>query len=68
MQDLDLPDNVKMTFPTKGKIMIFNIQVIPDDEDCLWKGAKYDFTITVPGTYPHDAPKAHCNTKVMNAT
>ena len=33
-------------------------------EECLWQGGKYEFTVTVPKTYPHTAPKAHCNTPV----
>ena len=60
--ELDLPRHVEITFPDPDNIMKFHAKVDLSKEDCLWKGATYHFTVTVPPNYPHDPPKAHCDT------
>ena len=46
--------------------MKFEVFVDLTKEACYWKGGKYKFTITVPPTYPHDAPKCHCDTQIYH--
>ena len=33
-------------------------------EEGFWLGGKFEFSLDIPKTYPHEAPKVHCNTKV----
>ena len=42
----------------------FDLDVCPDSG--FWAGAKYNFTINIPGNYPHEAPKVNCNTKIYH--
>ncbi len=37
-------------------------------EDGFWAGGAFKFTMTMPKSYPHDAPKVHCDTKVRAPT
>lgn len=60
--ELDLPSHAEINFPEQGNIMKFELFVDLTKEECLWKGAKYKFTITVPANYPHEPPKCHCDT------
>jgi ubiquitin-conjugating enzyme E2 M len=46
--------------------MKFNLKVDLTKEECLWKGATYHFTVTVPNNYPHDPPKVHCDTLIYH--
>ena len=62
--EIDLPDHAKVHFPDLKNILEFKVQIDLTKEDCLWKGGIYDFTVTIPKTYPHSAPKAHCDTPV----
>ena len=32
----------------------------------MWRGGVYNFTIDIPFNYPHEAPKAHCNTPIYH--
>lgn len=60
--ELDLPTHAKVTFPDDNDIMKFEVSVDLTKEECLWKGGKYKFTVQVSANYPHEAPKAHCDT------
>jgi ubiquitin-conjugating enzyme E2 M len=60
--ELDLPTHAEINFPDSNNIMKFELFVDLTKEECLWKGAKYKFTITVLPNYPHDPPKCHCET------
>lgn len=64
--ELDLPSHAEINFPDPNNIMKFELFVDLTKEDCLWKGGKYKFTITVPPNYPHDAPKCHCETQIYH--
>ena len=46
--------------------MKFEITVDLTQTICLWKGGKYKFTFNVLRTYPHDAPKCHCDTPIYH--
>ena len=60
--ELDLPTHSQVIFPDESNIMKFEVYVDLFREECLWKGAKYKFTVCVPPNYPHEAPKCHCDT------
>lgn len=60
--ELDLPSHAQVTFPDESNIMKFEVNVDLTKEQCLWKGAKYRFTVVVPPNYPHEPPKCHCET------
>ena len=36
------------------------------NQNCLWEGGIYVFTIVIPKLYPHTTPKAHCDTPVYH--
>jgi ubiquitin-conjugating enzyme E2 M len=46
--------------------MNFELFVDLFKEECLWKGAKYKFTVVVTPNYPHEAPKCHCETQIFH--
>ncbi len=60
--ELDLPTHAQVLFPDENTIMKFEVYVDLSREECMWKGARYKFTVTVPPNYPHDPPKCHCDT------
>lgn len=64
--ELDLPTHAEINFPDEQNIMKFELFVDLTKEECLWKGAKYKFTIAVPPNYPHEAPKCHCETQIYH--
>jgi ubiquitin-conjugating enzyme E2 M len=64
--ELDLPNHAKVDFPEDGNIMKFELQVDLTKEQCLWKGAKYKFTVQVSPNYPHEPPKCHCDTMIYH--
>lgn len=64
--ELDLPSHAQVHFPDDTNIMKFEVLVDLTKEQCLWKGAKYKFTVTVPPNYPHDPPKCHCETLIYH--
>ena len=64
--ELDLPALVKVNFPDKTSQMKFNVTVDLKKEECMWRGGAYEFTIEIPFNYPHEAPKAHCNTPIYH--
>ena len=66
IQELDLPSHAKAVFPDPQNIMRFEVYVDLTKEQCYWKGGKYKFTITVESSYPHVAPKCHCDTQIYH--
>ena len=64
--ELDLPAHAQVNFPDENNIMKFEVFVDLTKEECLWKGAKYKFTVTVLPNYPHDPPKCHCDTQIYH--
>jgi ubiquitin-conjugating enzyme E2 M len=60
--ELDLPAHAEIKFPDENNIMKFELFVDLTKEECLWKGARYKFTIVVPPNYSHEPPKCHCET------
>lgn len=39
---------------------------LDDAPPCFPRGGKFQFEFSVPETYPYDAPKVLCKTKVRN--
>tara|TARA_B110000971_G_C19739868_1_gene377003 strand:- start:36 stop:470 length:435 start_codon:yes stop_codon:yes gene_type:complete len=62
--ELDGGKVANVTFPNSNDLTLFKVRVSPDTG--YWKGAKYDFTFTIPPLYPHDAPKVHCDTQIYH--
>jgi ubiquitin-conjugating enzyme E2 M len=58
MNELDLPENVKLVLSNEQNLMNFKVTIKPDQG--YWKGAKYTFRIAVPENYPHKPPKVVC--------
>ena len=55
--EIDIPSHCTCEPDEKDPYTI-HITIDLKNEDSLWKGGKYSFTLTVPPTYPHKAPKA----------
>ena len=64
--EIDLPNHCKVHPDPGGDITKFGVSVDLTKEDCLWKGGKYEFRITIPYAYPHEAPLVHCDTPVYH--
>jgi ubiquitin-conjugating enzyme E2 M len=39
---------------------------LQEEQSSLWAGGKYKFTVNVPNSYPHEAPKCHCDTPIYH--
>lgn len=66
LQELDLPAHAAVNYPDVNNIMKFEVSVDLTKEDCIWKGGKYVFTVNIPHTYPHEAPKCLCQTQIYH--
>ena len=64
--ELDLPAHAKVVFAQDGSIMSFNVDINLKNEDCMWKGGRYNFSIEISPNYPHDAPKVKCMTQIYH--
>jgi len=64
LDELDTPAQCRLSFPTPSNIMIFVLDVRP--EEGYWKNATYRFTFTIPDLYPHEAPKVKCDTRIFH--
>jgi ubiquitin-conjugating enzyme E2 M len=64
LDELELPQQCKISFPDPNVLMKFHITITPDES--YWKGASYQFAFTVPGMYPHEAPKVKSETKIYH--
>ena len=66
LTELDSPSHAKVDFGTDGNIMSFHMTVDLTNEESIWKGGRYKFSIVVPPTYPHDPPKCMCLTQIYH--
>lgn len=64
--EIDLPPHAKVTPDPDGDITKFGVTIDLSKEDCFWKGGKYEFRVTIPFSYPHEAPKVHCDTPIYH--
>lgn len=46
-------------------IMNFNATYTPE-KDSYWYGGKYEFSISIPDSYPFNPPKVFCNTRIYH--
>ena len=66
LQDLDKPSFIEMRVDP-ANIMVFGLTMdLSREQDSLWIGGKFDFTVRVPPEYPHKAPVVHCDTDVYH--
>lgn len=66
INELDLPAHAQVVFNKDGSIMSFNVDINLKNEDCLWKGGRYLFSMEISPNYPHDAPKVKCQTQIYH--
>ena len=64
--ELDMPPMTSINFPDPSTQMKFEVVYDLTKEDSLWRGGKYKFTFTLPGEYPIQPPKAHCDTPIYH--
>ena len=64
--EIDLPKHCKVIPDPNGDVTKFGVVIDLTKEDCLWKGGKYEFKVTVPFGYPHDPPVCHCETPIYH--
>lgn len=58
-------DNIAtIEFPDPDVLTSFHVFIKPNEG--YWKGAKYQFTFSVPSDYPHKPPKVICHTKIYH--
>eukprot|EP01038_Epipyxis_sp_PR26KG_P006744 gene6744-9239_t len=62
--DLDGGKVAEVSFPNPNDLTNFYVVVSPDSG--FWSGAKYHFTFAIPASYPHEAPKVTCQTKIYH--
>ena len=62
----DIPGNVQLIFPDPNKLLDFKVKIKVNDEDSLWHGATYEFSVSVPLTYPISPPVIKCLTKIYH--
>ena len=66
LQDLDKPAFVNLTV-NPDNVMQFSLNLnLATEQDSIWMGGRYDFTVRVPNEYPHKAPVVHCDTPVYH--
>lgn len=56
--------SISVSFPDPDNLMKFKVTICPDSG--YWKGGRFVFSVAVLKSYPHDAPKVHCDTKVYH--
>ena len=66
MQELDKPSFIELQIDANN-IMTFGMTMdLSNEQDSIWQGGKYQFTITVANDYPYKAPNVHCDTPVYH--
>uniref|UniRef100_A0A061S7N2 Nedd8-conjugating enzyme ubc12-like n=1 Tax=Tetraselmis sp. GSL018 TaxID=582737 RepID=A0A061S7N2_9CHLO len=64
MSELNLSNNMSIHFPD-GKDKIMNFVVIISPDEGFYRGGSFEFSFSIPSSYPHEAPKVKCKTKVL---
>lgn len=64
INELTLPQTCKIEFPDKDDLLNFKLIVCPDEG--YYKGGRFVFNFKVGLSYPHEAPKVKCETKVYH--
>jgi len=65
MAELDLSgSSCKIHIPNKDNLKEFEVAVHP--QEGFYRGGTFNFTVSVPHTYPYDPPKVQCKTPVYH--
>eukprot|EP01112_Ceratiomyxa_fruticulosa_P012356 TRINITY_DN3414_c0_g3_i1.p1 TRINITY_DN3414_c0_g3~~TRINITY_DN3414_c0_g3_i1.p1 ORF type:complete len:231 (+),score=68.38 TRINITY_DN3414_c0_g3_i1:186-878(+) len=64
ISEIYIPPGCHISFPNTDDIMNFKLNITPGDG--MYKEATFNFSITVPVSYPYDPPKVHCDTLVYH--
>jgi len=56
--DLELPKTMKTYFPNPDDVLNFQLIITPNEG--IYKGGTFKFAISIPHSYPHEAPKVKC--------
>ncbi|KAK9918997.1 hypothetical protein WJX75_008563 [Coccomyxa subellipsoidea] len=65
ISELNLQKGMSIKFPEgKDKLLHFEITMKPDEG--IYKGGTFTFDFVIATSYPHDAPKVKCKTKVFH--
>jgi len=64
IQDLSLPETMKMQFPDPDDILNFIVTITPDEG--LYKGGSFSFTFAIGQGFPHEPPKVKCQQKIYH--
>jgi len=62
--EMSPPTGCKVEFKDPNDIMNFTLYITPNDG--MYIGATFQFSISIPNTYPYDPPKVHCDTLVYH--
>jgi ubiquitin-conjugating enzyme E2 M len=62
--EMSPPTGCKVEFKDPNDIMNFTLYITPNEG--MYVGATFTFSITIPTSYPYDAPKVHCDTLVYH--
>jgi ubiquitin-conjugating enzyme E2 M len=54
----------RVELPNKDDLLHLTVQMTP--QDGFYAGGKFDFTMDVPQSYPHEPPKVHCHTRIFH--
>jgi len=66
LSELNLGRTTTIAFPEgREKLLAFEVTIRPDEG--FHKGGSFTFSFVVAPTYPHEAPKVKCKTKVRAA-
>ena len=64
MDELELPQNIKLNLPNKDNLQQFQVLIAP--ESGYWHGATYSFNFIIPDNYPYKPPKVTCIEKIYH--
>eukprot|EP00898_Chlorokybus_atmophyticus_P002767 jgi/Chlat1/3491/Chrsp23S03680 len=65
ISELNLSHTTSINFPNgKDRLLDFEITIRP--EEGYYSAGTFIFSFTIPPTYPHEAPKVKCKTKVYH--
>ncbi|XP_078485526.1 NEDD8-conjugating enzyme Ubc12-like [Ciona intestinalis] len=64
LNELQLPKTCKTEFPDPNNLLKFKLIINPDEG--YYVGGEFTFSFTVGLSYPHEAPKVKCETRVYH--
>jgi len=64
INELNLPKTCTTDFPDPDNLLAFKLIICPDEG--MYKGGRFVFSFNVGASYPHEAPKVKCLTKVYH--